>query len=531
MNPGNRVVRIATMILLFSVASVCASAQKSALPPATKTEVRAAVSAAARRLAWRVNALLARAPADQASWGILVVDGKTGEKLYARNEDRLFIPASNMKLFTTAMALATLGPSYRFRTTLETQGALDKEDGRLEGDLVLVGRGDPNLSNRKFPFVSKPETDGPPEKVLAELADEVVARGVKDIVGDIVADDSYFPPERYPSGWEMDDAVWQYGAAVSAIAVDDNTTLLTLTPGASQAEAVSAAVEPETDDFALENDVTTGPPLAPGARTASEKKDDLVLIRDPGERLVVVRGTLPAGSPPRTLVLAIEQPAEHAAAMLKRLLEERGVKVEGDARAQHVEERGSGGRTVLAQHLSPPLGEALQPVNKMSLNLHAEMLLRAAARLNGLWTKPEELTDFARQFYRAAGVADRDLLFTDGSGLSRSDLVTPRALVTLLRYARRQPWFPAYFASLPVAGEDGTLADRMKGTKAAGRVHAKTGSHEHAAVLSGYAEIPGDREIVFSILANNAASAHDAANTIDAICAALFGELGRKPRK
>jgi D-alanyl-D-alanine carboxypeptidase/D-alanyl-D-alanine-endopeptidase (penicillin-binding protein 4) len=216
---------------------------------------------------------------------------------------------------------------------------------------------------------------------------------------------------------------------------------------------------------------------------------------------------------------------------LKRLLEERGVEVEGEARARHTQEQGSGTPTVLAQHLSPSLDETVQPVNKLSLNLHAEMLLRAAARANGPWTKLEELTDFAQRFYREAGIADNDLFFTDGSGLSRSDLVTPRAVVTLLRYARRQPWFPAYFASLPVAGEDGTLAERMKGTKAAGRVHAKTGSHEHAAALSGYAEIPGGREFVFSILANNAASARDAANTIDAICAALFGEPGRRPKK
>src|SRR5262249_43824467 len=163
-------------------------------------------------------------------WGVLIVDAKNGETLFAQNADRYFIPASNMKLFTTALALATLGPEYRFRTTLEAKQAVSSE-GKLEGSLYFVGRGDPNLSNRKFPFDGKEEFDGPPEKVVIELVDQLVAAGVKEISGDIVGDDSYFPRERYAGGWEIDDMVWEYGAPVSAIIVDDNTTTLTLTPG------------------------------------------------------------------------------------------------------------------------------------------------------------------------------------------------------------------------------------------------------------------------------------------------------------
>ena len=144
-----------------------------------------------------------------------------------------------MKLLTTALALDTLGPDYRFRTTIETNGALSA-DGKLSGDLILVGRGDPNLSNRKFPFDLKEEFDGPPEKALAELADRVAARGVKEISGDVVGDDSYFSRERYPDGWEIDDMVWEYGAAISAIVVDDNTVTLTLTSGEKAGDAVQA---------------------------------------------------------------------------------------------------------------------------------------------------------------------------------------------------------------------------------------------------------------------------------------------------
>ena len=180
----------------------------------------------------RVEAALsaaARGPA-KGSWGILVSDAATGEVLYERNADSYFTPASDAKLFSTALALATLGPDYRIRTTVAASGALDA-NGFLDGDLVLIGRGDANLSNRKFLFDKRVEREGPPEKVLAEFADAVVARGVKEIKGDVVADDSLFQPERFPSGWAIDDMQWSYGAPVSAIAVNDNTFTIDLRPG------------------------------------------------------------------------------------------------------------------------------------------------------------------------------------------------------------------------------------------------------------------------------------------------------------
>lgn len=503
-----------TALLLFAAAGP-ALAQKQ-----NRTMAKARTGSP-ERFAKRVEKLLAETAAAQASWGILIVDGESGETLYFLNAGRHFIPASNMKLFSTAFALARLGPEFRFRTTLETRGTLSPE-GKLEGDLALVGRGDPNLSNRKFPFLKEPETDGPPERVVGELADALFARGVREITGDVVADDSYFPPERYPSGWEIDDMVWQYGAPVSAIAVNDNTTTLTLTPGAGAGDPVAASIEPATLDFVVQNDVAT---------SAAGIKPDLVLTREPGARLVAVRGTLPAGGAPRKLVLAIEKPGEQAAALLRRLLEDRGIKIGGCVRVTHAPEAGAGAATVLAEHVSVPLAEAMRHVNKMSINLHTEMLLRAAARQRGLWSKPEELVDLVAEFYQEAGIEKGDVVFLEGSGLSRRDLVTPRATVHLLQYVKRQPWAAVYFDSLPVAGEDGTLVDRMKEAPAGGRIHAKTGSLEHVAALSGYAETLVGREVIFSIFANNsAAKNNDTAGVIDKICAAMVEELGAKPR-
>ncbi len=495
----------------------CCAANQDAM----REDHPSADSSAAARFGARVDAFLNAAPSSKGDWGLLIVDAQSGATLYAKNADSYFVPASNMKLFTTALALARLGPDYKFHTTLETRGAISP-GGTLSGDVILVGRGDPNLSNRKFPYDLKEEFDGPPEKVLAELADALVARGVTEITGDVVGDDSYFPRERYPDGWEIDDMVWEYGAAISAIVVDDNTVALTLSPGENAGDSVAFSVAPATPDFRVENDVTT---------SAADVKPDLTLTRAPGASLVVVRGTLTANSAPRKLVLAIEEPAQHAASLLAGLLAQRGVKIDGKVRAIHVPESDPAPRTVLAEHVSVPLGDSVKLINKISQNLHAELLLRTVARQNGLWSTPDDLMKFPQDFYAAAGIAPDDVIQTDGSGLSRHDLVTPRAVVTLLKYTQSQTWFAPYYASLPVAGVDGSLQDRMKSTVAEGRIHAKTGSVQHVRALSGFAELPDGRRLIFSFLSNNQGGKnHEAADALNALCVAMIQEFnGQAP--
>src|SRR5258708_18951795 len=230
--------------------------------------------------------------------------------------------------------------------------------------------------------------------------------------------------------------VWEYGAAVCAIAVDDNTVALTLTAGESAGTPVQAVVAPATPDFVVQNDWVS---------SAAESKLDLTLTREPTSKVVVIRGTMPAHSAPRKLVLALHDPAEHAAALLARLLAERGVKVAGVSRSMHVAEAvGSAPRAVLAEHVSVPLGDSVKLVNKISQNLHTEMLLRAAARSTAVWNTPEDLMKVPADSYAAAGIAPEDVMQTDGSGLSRHDLVTPRAIVVLLKYAHGHPWFATY---------------------------------------------------------------------------------------
>jgi len=474
---------------------------------------------AAERFAGRADRLLQTAPLDKGEWGLLVVDAESGATLYQKNADHYFEPASNMKLLTTALALDTLGPEYRFRTTVETNGTLGP-DGKLSGDLTLVGRGDPNLSNRKFPYENKEEFDGPPERALAELADALVARGVKEITGDVVGDDSYFPRERYPDGWEIGDMVWEYGAAISAIAVNDNAVTLTLTPGEKAGDAVQESLEPETLEFTVKNEVST---------SGAKERPELRLTREPGTDTVVVSGTMPAKSAPRKLLLGVQEPAQHAAILFALLLAERHIKVDGKVRVMHEPDPNEATRTALVEHMSIQLKDSVKLVNKISQNLHTELLLRTATRQQGRWVTPEDLLRFPEAFYAKAGIPEGDVIQTDGSGLSRRDLVTPRALVAVLNYAEKQAWFPAYLASLPVAGQDGTLDERMKTAPLARKIHAKTGSVTHVRALSGYAETPGGRRLIFSFLSNNqGAKNHEVHEAIDGLCLAMVEEFDQK---
>ena len=469
----------------------------------------------------RADALLSAAKIDKGHWGVLILDVATGETLYAHDPDKYFTPASNTKLYTTIPALALLGADFRWRTTLETSAKLDTQ-GRLRGDVVLVGRGDPNLSNRKFPYETKTERDGPAEKVLAELAEQLVARGVKQIEGDIVADDSYFPPERYASGWDIDDMTFGYGAPVSALAVNDNTFTVEIRPADREGEAAWFGVEPWAEFYEFVNEVRTG---------AATARAELSADREPGSRRVVLRGTIPLGAEPRRITLAVEEPAEFDAALMKRLLESRGVRIYGRARARHeLPPVATEAPLVLAEHLSVTLMDDIRLLNKISQNLHAELLLRAIGREKGAAGSTTAALKVVQEFLKSIGVPEGDVATFDGSGLSRRNLVTPRATVALLAWAAAQPWAEQFIATLPVSAQDGTLAERMKGTPAAGRIHAKTGSLGNVNALSGFADTLAGTRVIFSMFGNahNLRGA-EATAIHDNLCIAMVEELGALP--
>lgn len=520
----------------FLLVAVCLAFATSGL-----TESNAA-RADVVRFAARVEAALDGTYGRRSAWGILVADRETGETLYALNADHFFAPASNAKVFATALALATLGPDYRFRTTLESTGTLGS-DGKLAGNLILVGRGDPDLSNRKFPYAGNDVREGPIEKILAEMADAAVAKGLREVDGDIVGDDSYFPYDPYPAGWNTGDLFFSFGAPVSAIAFNDNAAEIYVHSGARAGDRASLTSEPDRAAEMIGCDVQT---------VASGADFNLAVVRQPGADFIQIRGTIPAGHAPIQLDLAMTNPAETAARTLQELLESRGVRVTGDVRVEHApppESTAAGdpvlprasvpseratdrSRLVLAEHLSPPLMESLEFTNKSSNNLHAELLLRAVAQEKiGLGSTAAGLK-IEEGFRRAAGIPDGDVLLSDASGLARDDLVTPDAMVRLLRYAAHQPWGHDFLSTLPVAGVDGTLEDRLKNSAAAGLIEAKTGTLEHDHALSGYATTLGGEYVVFAIFCNNDAQRGSGASAaIDAIAKAIVETLGPGPSR
>jgi len=506
-------------VLLLSVAQPSAAADK-------------------KSLSTRIDQILADPEVARGFWGIDIVSLSSGKTLYSRNEDKLFTPASNTKLFTTAAALALIGPGYRFRTTVETTGALDKY-GRLTGDLVLVGRGDPNLSGRTLPYAIKTERSPLPIKVLQDLADELVKKGLKFIDGDVVADDSYFAFERYGEGWSQDDLVWGDGAPVSALTINDNVIFVNILPADRAGDRAFVNITPFADYYQIDNRIITTPP-----GTGPRK---IFINREPGARVLTLWGNVPLDDPGANEALAIEDPADFAAQLFRGLLEQRGVVIYGRSRTHHTElanlstfsvtsmasSHGGGAQEnalnnqplVLASYESQPLAEDLRVINKVSQNLHAELLLRLLGREKGTAGTIEGGEEVLRGFLLRAGIHSDEYVFYDGSGLSRENLATPHAIVGLLLYTSHQPWFSVYQDTLPVAGVDGSLAERFKGTPASGVVKAKTGSLNHVNTLSGFATIHGGERVAFSIMGNN----HHLLNaralqTIDQIVMAMLQE-------
>lgn len=463
----------------------------------------------------QIETILAQPDLARGFIGIDIVSLRTGKVVYSLNADKMFTPASNTKLFTTAAALALIGPDYKFRTTVETNGVLDKY-GRLTGDLVLVGRGDPNLSGRELPYNLRTERDADSVRVLEKLADEIVQKGVKYIDGDIVADDSYFAFERYGEGWSQDDLVWPDGAPVSALTINDNVVFVQILPGARAGDKAFVSVTPFADYYTIDNRILTTP-----AGTGRK----IYINREPGATTLTLWGTVPVDDGGVNEGLSIDDPAEFAASLFRHLLEVRGVTIYGKDRTRHTDlaslstftsvaiasSRGGdehalttpAGPLVLAENDSAPLSEDIQVINKVSQNLHAEILLRLLGREKGTAGTVQAGLEVLHGFLNNAGISGDDYVFYDGSGLSRQNLVTPHAIVQLLQYARSQPWGQELHDSLPVAGTDGSLADRFKDLDPAAHIYGKTGSLGGVKTLSGYATTAKGEELAFSILANN----------------------------
>jgi D-alanyl-D-alanine carboxypeptidase/D-alanyl-D-alanine-endopeptidase (penicillin-binding protein 4) len=433
----------------------------------------------------------------RAFWGIQVTDLQSGKLLYQWNSTRFFVPASNTKLFTTAMALNRLGPDFTFQTRVLASAPPDAS-GRLAGPLTLAGGGDPNLSARAIPYHKGPIT-GDPLAAIADLAAQIAARGVKRIDGDIVGDDTWYVWEPYAAGWGIEDPESDDGPPISALTVNDNAFAVTVEPAAREGDIAGLTFNPPLQPFRIDNRVVTGS----GGR--------IRYSRLPGSPDMHLWGTV---SQSQTLVFALDDPARYAAQALKSALEDRGIAVSGQAVARHLypEEvsdlrqqpsSSEPGGIELARRVSAPLIEDLRVTDKVSQNLHAELALRAVARARRNVGSFEAGLEELKSFLGEIGIAPEQYNIHDGSGLARLNLVTPATVVSLLRYMYGSPYRDRWLGLLPVGGEDGTISTRFTGTRAAGRVHAKTGSLSHVSALSGYIQRLNGHWVVFSILVNN----------------------------
>jgi len=554
------------------LAAACAVAMGQTAADATKPP---ALDQKPLALDQQIAALVSQPAVARAHWGV-VVTTLDGRPIYALNDAQLFQPDSNAKLFTTAAAIALLGQQDSFGIQTEVIGkGVFRGEKSLEGDLVLVGDGDAYLSGRTMPYDSPtarpngatPATDS--LRYLSDMADQVAATGLKKVKGDVVGDDTLFPWEPYPEDWSIDDTIWGYGAPVSALTVNDNQIKVTVTPGLVEGKPATVTIDPAMPYFTLDTSrLTTG---------AKKSGNHVQFERPPGSKILRIYGSIAVDEKPDDEEAAIDDPAEYAAMAFKGMLEARGITVTGIAHAQHRAPDDATGflteshapindvmnatqnwrvhgqkwldfvptcagcegsippgpkdpvEKVLANHKAPTLREDIVLTNKVSQNLHAELLLHQLAAAVGTGGSTAQGARVLRAFLLNAGIDKDDFVFYDGSGLSSYDLVTPRAIAKLLSYAAHdpktgapQPWFAAWKASLPVGGVDGTLADRFTTAPLKGHVFAKTGTHSEGRALSGYLDCASGQTVIFSILVGNHLPGDDAdRDAMDKIVAAI----------
>jgi D-alanyl-D-alanine carboxypeptidase/D-alanyl-D-alanine-endopeptidase (penicillin-binding protein 4) len=420
--------------------------------------------------------------------GLVAVEAASldrGDVLFRYNADRLLMPASNMKIVTLAAAAERLGWDYTFATTLHAAGPV--VDGALRGDLVVRGSGDPSLNARQVS----------PVAAFDRWADLIAAAGIRRVNGRLVGDDNAFDEELFGQGWAWDYLQEGYAAPIGALQVFEDVVALSIAPGASAGDPAQVEIATPGSGWAVDNRAVTG-----AAGTANR----LELRRRPGTLVVHATGSVPAGLQPSTRTLAVDNPTTYLLGLFAAALERRGITI-GSGVADIDDLQPNSVATLgpaIVEHRSPPLREIARTMMTASENLYAETLLRAIGRVEG---RPMSVADgraTALTVLEEWGMAPDTVLLADGSGLSRYNMLTVDAILTVLRRMHDDPRHrQAWMESLAVSGQPGTLQKRFIGTPAESRVRAKTGSIAYVRALSGYVESMGGETLAFSILINN----------------------------
>jgi D-alanyl-D-alanine carboxypeptidase/D-alanyl-D-alanine-endopeptidase (penicillin-binding protein 4) len=418
----------------------------------------------------------------QAFVGIVVEDLSTGRILYSKNEDRLFLPASNEKLLTTAAALHWLGPDYRYATKVCATGIIDST-GVLHGDLVIVGSGDPSFS-RAF--------GRDPDSIFFSWADSLKSKSVKRIEGSVLADESLFDSERLGYGWDWHYLSSWYAGEVSALSYGAGSVEIEVAPGDSAGAEGSILLSPQTSYMKVKGSVVTALPGTSSSVSVS---------RMPFTNEITVSGAVPVGEEKTSWRVSVSQPEVFFVHRLTEILKADSIEVSGEPGV--CDSTRKQGSSLLFTHYSPLLDSIVNVTNRWSENLCAEMLFKTVgAKASGKGTF-ETGARAVEEYLHTIGIDTSSCVVVDGSGLSRRNLVTPRDMVKLLDANIGRENTGVLPNSLPVSGSSGTLSERMKERPLAGRIHAKTGSLDQASALTGYAVSATGRPVAFSMLTNH----------------------------
>ena len=431
---------------------------------------------------------------ERSLWSVLVVPSDASTALFTLNAAKLMMPASTMKIITAASAGELLGWEHQFETSVVTTAPVDR--GILRGDLVVIGGGDPSISER---------SDMP--GALRTIARRIREAGITHIEGGVIGHDDLFDDRGFGDGWTLDNIPYGYSAPVTALQYNEGSVDLVIRAGAESGVPVTISVRPEGSGLEIDNRLVTVAESGTGA---------LTLQRGPGSSHLVVQGQIPAKALPFVRTASVDNPTRFFASALRHALIGEGVRVAGDAiDIDELETKPdlSGART-LTTHKSAPLRQLVSSMMKVSQNQCAEMLLRhlGVSRRNGESATAEAISETsaklgakrARDVLQAWNISEDSLVIADGSGLSRYNYVTSEALVRILQIMRADSKHASAFGeSLPIAGRDGTLSRRLAGTAAEGKVRAKTGTVDNVRAIAGYVETADGETLLFSMIANN----------------------------
>ncbi len=461
--------------------------------PVAVTPASPATLSAADRLQADLTTIFTTAQFERSFWSVLVRPVNGSASLYTLNSAKLMMPGSAMKIVTAATAAETLGWDYRFETRIVSMVPIDS--GVLGDDLYIVGGGDPSISERS-------DTPG----TLRAIARQVREAGITRIEGGIIGDDDLFDDRGIGDGWTLDNLPYGYSAPISALEYNEGSADLLIRAGAQEGDAVTIQVRPDGTDLQVENKLVTVAESGNGA---------LTLQRLPGSSRVLVQGQIPAKAAPFVRTASVDNPTRFFASALRKALIAEGIQVAGDAiDIDELESKPDVTRArTLVSHKSPPLGELVSSMMKVSQNQYAEILLRTLGTV-GLPRRSGDAAEAgvtgamgakkAREVLQRWNIPDDSVVMADGSGLSRYNYVTSEALVRILQVMRGDARHAsAFIESLPVAGRDGTLARRLAGTAAEGKVRAKTGTVDNVRAIAGYVETADGETLVFSMIANN----------------------------